>query len=226
MNNKTIILTGFALLALVQLAVPAKMIYNREVILNEGKTYRFKTMPVDPYDAMRGKYLTLDFHISNLIVGKDLGFKSGENIFLKIGTDSNGIAVVKAVYRTRPKGQDYIKAQIAEYYKEPIMENDKDANYKEPTDVISYKHHLRVELPFNRFYMEESLALPAEQAYAESMQRPEQVTVALVSILNGEAVLKDIQINGVAIREIARRNIDRQIYDTTTVEEADTMPVP
>jgi len=54
-RNKQILI--FALVALAQLYVPAKMVWNQESILEEGTEYKFKTAPVDPNDPFRGNTL-------------------------------------------------------------------------------------------------------------------------------------------------------------------------
>ena len=56
-----ILLGVFVLVALMQLFVPANMIWSREKVLNEGKIYKFKTAPIDPNDPFRGKYISLNF---------------------------------------------------------------------------------------------------------------------------------------------------------------------
>ena len=55
MIKMKILLSVFILVALVQLFVPAKMILDREDILDMGKEYKFKTEPIDPNDPFRGK---------------------------------------------------------------------------------------------------------------------------------------------------------------------------
>lgn len=54
MTNKKTLLSVFILVAIVQLYVPAKMILDREDILDTGKEYKFKTEPIDPNDPFRG----------------------------------------------------------------------------------------------------------------------------------------------------------------------------
>ena len=50
MKPRSIRLSIFVLLALVQLYVPARMILQQEAILRTGRTYQFKTAPIDPSD--------------------------------------------------------------------------------------------------------------------------------------------------------------------------------
>ncbi|MFE3848617.1 GDYXXLXY domain-containing protein [Flavobacterium sp. LB3P45] len=39
--------------------VPLQMIFNQENIINTGTKFKFQTVPLDPHDAFRGKYITL-----------------------------------------------------------------------------------------------------------------------------------------------------------------------
>ena len=55
MNNKKFMLLAFIFVALAQLYVPAKMILDREAVLNKGTAYKFKTAPVDSNDILRVK---------------------------------------------------------------------------------------------------------------------------------------------------------------------------
>lgn len=53
--------------------------------------------------------------------------------------------------------------------------------------------------------MDEYKAPKAEAAYRESTRDSTQKTYAVVSILNGDAVAKDVLINGQSIRQVIRQ---------------------
>lgn len=59
--NRNLLLALLVVLAAAQLAVPASMIVQRETVLTQGRVYKFKTAPVDPVDAFRGRYVALRF---------------------------------------------------------------------------------------------------------------------------------------------------------------------
>ena len=69
---------------------------------------------------------------------------------------------------------------------------------------------LAIDYPFDRYYMEESKAYDAELTYRKSQLDTSQIAYALVSIKDGEAVLKDVLINGVSIREIVIKERENQ----------------
>ncbi|HAD98714.1 MAG TPA: hypothetical protein DCG19_14980 [Cryomorphaceae bacterium] len=185
MRTKWITVILFVMVALVQLYIPASMIWAKNEVLESGTEYRFKTAPVDPEDPFRGKYITLNFDENTFDITDPDNWKIGETVYAFLSLDSLGFAVLDSVSKQVPDpGEDYIKTKIA-------------------ATLISFdtSAQLRVDYPFNRFYMEESKAPKAEQAYLQAQRDSSQVTYALVSVKNGDAVLKDVVINGVSVRE-------------------------
>lgn len=188
MNSKKIILPVFILIALVQLYVPAKMIWNREEIIETGIEYKFKTAPVDPNDPFRGKYITLSYDENTVEIKNEKDWKRGEEIYVYFTTDHDGFAKIKSVLKEKPtNNQDFLKAKVR------FVSGDSS-------------NKLTIDYPFDRFYMEESKAYDAELTYRQTQIDTSKITYALVSIKNGEAVLKDILIDGTSIREIVKSN--------------------
>lgn len=185
MKNKKTLLTLFILIVLAQLYVPLQMIFNQEDIIKTGTEFKFQTAPIDPYDPFRGKYITLFFKESEITVKNAKKYISGETIFATITTTKNGFAKVSSISKTKPKHNDsYLKLKIAF-----SLSNDKIA----------------INFPFNRFYMNENIASKAEKIYQESSIQKKNETYALVAIKNGEAVIKDVLINEVSIKELANK---------------------
>ncbi len=186
MNYKKILFPAFALLVLAQLFVPAKMILHQEDILNSGQAYKFKTAPIDPYDPYRGKYINLAFDANTFEVSKESEWDYNELVYVKLTTDDNGFAKIQDISREKPDDQsDYVQA-----------------NSWGKTGVGK---KLRVRYPFNRFYMEESKALEAEETYRASRRDSSMVAYALVKVKNGEAVLENVFINDVPIQEVVEK---------------------
>ena len=65
--NKSLTIGIFVTVAFLQLLIPIQMITSRERILDKGTLYKFRTRPVDPYDAFRGKYvaLSIDYELTS-----------------------------------------------------------------------------------------------------------------------------------------------------------------
>lgn len=189
MNNHKVLLPAFILLALVQLYVPASMILAQEKILKYGKEYKFKTAPIDPNDPFRGKYITLNYEDNTIKIPKESNWERGEVLYAVLKTDDDGFAKIQSVSKERPTGNpDFLKTK---------------ASY---VSAFADSSELTIEYAFDRFYMEESKAPAAEQAYMESSRDARRSAYALVNIKDGEAVLKDVLIDGISIREIVKEN--------------------
>ncbi len=181
MFSKKILIIGFILLACVQLYVPAKMIYDQEDVLMSGNEYKFKAAPIDPNDPFRGKYITLRFEANTFPVQNINEWTINDEVFVQIQTDTAGFAQIKTVSKKRPVNDpDYIKAKIAF-----LMEDE--------------KVNMRLDYPFDRFYMEESKAQPAEDLYRKSIIDSTQIAYALVNVKDGEAVIRYVMIDGRSI---------------------------
>ncbi|MGV3642300.1 MAG: GDYXXLXY domain-containing protein [Adhaeribacter sp.] len=183
MNNKLLPLVLLGLLALVQLYVPASMIFEREEVLDKGRGYQFALEPVDPSDPFRGKYLTLYFRHDTLAMQGLKAVPKAHWGYVTFRQDQTGFARIYRISHTRP-GQtaDYLKARV---------------QYSQEGQRIK----AFVYFPFDRFYLEESKALPAEKAYATAMQDSSQAAYALVKIKDGKAVLEEVYIDGVPVAE-------------------------
>ncbi|GAB4161184.1 MAG: hypothetical protein Tsb0033_18240 [Winogradskyella sp.] len=167
----------FLVVVVVQLFVPAKMILDREEVLKTGITHKFKTQPVDPNDPFRGKYITLNYEMDSAETNDSI-WKRDETILVYLENDSLGYAKVHSVSKEKKDiDRDYVEAKVRWNYG-----NSNTVNF---------------ELPFDRFYMEESKAKPAEDIYRKYNRRRDTLndTYALVAIKNGKAVLKDVYIN-------------------------------
>lgn len=184
--NKKIIWPAFVLMSLAQLYIPFQMIMGKEKVLQTGKEFRFKAAPVDPYDAFRGKYITLSYEQNAYQVANAEEWYSGDVIYVALSDNNEGFATISNVTKEVPAGtSDYVKATISY-----IM-----------SDSIS---NVVIEYPFDRFYMEESKAYNAELAYNESVRDTNMTTYAIVKIKNGDAVISDVIVNGMPVKEAAK----------------------
>lgn len=184
MMGKKIQITGFVLLAFVQLLIPAKMIWEQEHILKKGTEYKFKTAPVDPNDPFRGKYITLSYEASSFNVANEMDWEYGQTIYVVLTTDQKGFAKIASITSEVPEGTEaYVEGSV-------LFVTRNGSN------------QVTIGYPFDRFYMEESKAQPAEITYRNSQRDTTTTTYALVRIKNGKVVLKDVLIDGVPIKEL------------------------
>lgn len=184
MNNKKFILAVFIFVALAQLYVPAKMILDREKVLANGIDFKFRTAPIDPNDPFRGKYISLQFENNVIEIQNEEDWRGGEDVYVILVEDYNGFAKIESVSKTKPSNEfSFVKAKVSY-----VSDNG--------------SQQLTVDYPFDRYYMEESKAYEAENVYIRSLPDSTQKAYALVKIKGGEAVLKDVLINDVSIRDI------------------------
>ena len=176
----------FIIVALAQLFIPAKMILDKEAVLNTGTAYKFKTQPVDPSDPFRGKYVALQYKI-NSFTTNDTTWQRKQKVYVYIENDNLGFAKAKQISATPIiTDLDYIIAEANYYDKRLKM--------------------LRFNLPFNRFYMEETKAKPAEIAHTKA-QRDSRTnnTYALVYVKKGKSVLANVFINDIPISDYVEK---------------------
>ena len=169
----------FIAVVIIQLLVPAKMIYDKEDVLTSVTVYKFKTQPIDPNDPFRGKYVVLNYQLNTAKI-QDSTIKRTDKILLYLKKDSLGYAAIyKASKVNLDIDRDYILVDVDWYN----------------------KHEVGFSLPFDRYYMEESKAKPAEDIYRKFNRRNDPLvqTYATVSVKNGDAVLKDIFIDDKSI---------------------------
>ncbi|MBO6608001.1 GDYXXLXY domain-containing protein [Psychroserpens sp.] len=172
----------FILVALVQLAIPTQMIMNRESILNNGQAFKFKTVPIDPSNPFKGKYISLNY-ANERVKTSTLNLKRGQEIYIVFELDSLGFVQPTDAVIEAPSTGYYVKAK-AQYYD------------------YDNKRMLYFNYPFDEFYMNENKAYEAEMAYREAQfdSLPNNA-YALVYIKNGEAVLDNVFINDIPIIE-------------------------
>jgi uncharacterized membrane-anchored protein len=185
MNTK-ILLPAFILMVLAQLYVPASMILQKERVISEGRAFKFKTAPIDPNDPFRGKYIALTFDETSLTMEDSVNWTYGTPAFVTLTADQNGYAKIMAITTEEPvQTSDYIQAEVDYVLVDSV------------TTVF-------VRYPFDRFYMEESKAPLAEQAYNEAMVDTNQIAYALIQVKDGKAVVTDVVIDGIPIREVVK----------------------
>ncbi|PLX85580.1 MAG: hypothetical protein C0617_03530 [Desulfuromonas sp.] len=173
----------FLLLAALQLLVPASMIYQRETTLTHGVPYRFKTAPVDPYDPFRGRFVRLNVEAGNASVEAGAEFKKGQWAYVLLGKDEQGFAMLKRAHREPPAAGDYLRLKV------------RSASGKT----------VRLKMPFDRFYAEESIAPEIERAYRRSSRRGRQDAFVMVRVKDGRGVIEELYIEDLPILEFLAR---------------------
>ncbi|MEL6811843.1 MAG: GDYXXLXY domain-containing protein [Bacteroidota bacterium] len=182
--NKIVITLGCIVMVAAQWFVPGQMIYEQESVLTQGNPYKFKTQPIDPSDPLRGKYITLRYEMERSTKITDTIWNPNDPIFVYIEEGEDGFAEATAVsQKPLDLDQDYVMARYQ----------------------YSRKGSINFDLPFDRFYMEESKAYDAELAVRETNRNRDSlapVCYALVYVKDDVAVLDNVFIGEKSVKEI------------------------
>lgn len=184
MNRSRIIAFVFLCVALVQLALPASRIWLYEKTLQQGHAFKFRTRPVDPYDAFRGRYVSLSFDAGSAAWNGTEPLPWNAEIFVRVETGPDGFAKFGEATLSPPDGSDYLKVRSL---------------------YGSSGRSTGVEIPFDRFYMEETIAPEAEQVYREhNFRSSPRDAYSIVRIHKGRGVIEQVFIGDKTLAEAAR----------------------
>ena len=185
MKNKTNIIIAFVVLAIIQIAISASMIYKYESTLANGKVYKLRTAPVDPYDAFRGRYVSLSFEGMEIKKPKDLSIYSGLEVNAHLKEGKDGFAYVDSVSLDKPKDEDYVKAVVQQSF----------------ASGASNEETIRLTLPIDRYYMEEDKAPQAEIEYNNATNNVAKKAYVTVRVQSGYSVIEELYIDNTPINE-------------------------
>jgi len=179
----------FVVVALVQLTVAANHLWRSEWTLRTGKPYKFRTRPVDPYDAFRGRYVALAFEQCELPWEGEVPRESFvDSWYAVLSEDANGFAKVLRLTPVRPEGGDFLRVKTTSMTISPDKSN-----------------FVRYSFSFDRFYMEERKAPKVERIYRDNNRwgGTNRTTYAVVRVRNGVGVIEDLFVGDKPIRELA-----------------------
>jgi uncharacterized membrane-anchored protein len=94
------------IVALVQSAALAKIVYDRVALLQTGREVVLKIKPRDPRDPFKGYYSSLNYDISQLdprlMAGGHPEFTAGDTAYVLLRSGPEGHAVPVSLYRSMP----------------------------------------------------------------------------------------------------------------------------
>ncbi len=178
----------FCALAALQVWVPLSMIARREATLRKGAVYKFRTRPVDPYDAFRGRYVALGFENDEGSSTNAQQFAHGQTVYVGVEIGTNGYAVLGDVMPDRPREGDYLRTKV---------HGSRGNNNRVP-----------VRLPFDRFYMNEKDAPNAEAQYRRAGRDQTRSAYVLVRVRSGMAVIEDLYVDDLPILEFLNSPVE------------------
>jgi uncharacterized membrane-anchored protein len=196
----------FGLLAAAQIAVPWRMIQQSEHVLQDGELFRFKTEPIDPADPFQGRYVWLRIEEDYVHLTEPETDAIDYNVtgYAILDTDPQGFAYFSAWSAERPTDHaNYLKTKARG---QAVRWEDRPQFTNPGTHKRTRVHQgLQIDIPFTRFYMEESKA-PRAEVRARQAAREQDCWVE-VRILNGAAVIEDVIAEGQSLRDLARQGL-------------------
>jgi len=132
--------------------------------------------------------------LPGLVSGGVLSDESAQKLIRRTGgsryeEDKQGFARIKSVQPERPGHDNYIKVKIGY--------------------VNRNKNTVSLNLPFNRFYMDEFEAPKAEAAYRASSRKKDSETYITVRVRSGNGVIEGLYIDEKHIREYVKEEHKR-----------------
>ena len=190
MKKFSVIILGILIAA--QFAIPISMIKNWENILRNGELFRLKTRPIDPADPFQGRYVWLGFENNYIPYSKeehpDIAYKAP--IYATIEHGEDGFAHFTEWHREKPTKGHFLKTRARGHRYDQNLAT-KESIYK----------GLRLDIPFDRYYMDEAKAPRAERLTREATRSTN--CWVNVRILNGKAVIEDVFAEGESLRDLA-----------------------
>lgn len=187
---KTMRIAVFIVVALAQLCLPASVLWTRQRTLSQGRVWKFKTAPVDPVDAMRGRYIALRFTAEAIPTSeapKDGHFAYNSFVYVILKEDADGFAMIDHVSTTPLKGDNVVRAEVDGWWDKA--------------------QHVR--FPFNRLWVSEKVAPQAEAVYLANSRRDKQNAYVTVRVRDGDAGLEQLYIDGQPLVDYLRAHAVR-----------------
>jgi len=180
-----------ALLAVVcaaQLAWPAFLLARHERTLAEGAALRFACPTTNAGASIQGLYLVLRCPPLRLPAPSGERFVPGERVYVRIERDADGFARPTGASRERPPQGIYLRVRVAGW---------------------SEARGAALDLPFERYYLGEELAALAQRAFTAGGHKTELQASIDARVRNGRAVIEDLYLGGLPVREYLEREAGR-----------------
>lgn len=184
MKRRDVTLLAFVGICVLQLCAPLSMIAKRELVLQGGDVVRIRTAPVDPYDAFRGRYVALRLELGSVKNPVNLTLTRHQRVYVPFGTNEQGFAEFGDVELTRPVDGVYLATRVQSW--------------------DSRKKIVNVEIPFDRYYLNEKDAPEAEAAYRGHSRGETRDAYVDVRVLRGYAVIEELYVGGKPVLQFVR----------------------
>jgi len=179
----------FVVVALAQLGLPASVVWLRQQTLKHGRVWKFKTEPIDPVDAIRGRYVALSLAAEKVRQDERPAefATSGTPVYVTLKEDAEGFAQVDEIRTKALPGNNVVKVETRYW-----------------SDGWEY-----VRFPFDKFWVDEKIAPEAERAYRENSRREKQNAYVTIRVRDGDAALEQLYIDSQPLRNYLRAHETR-----------------
>ena len=177
----------FAMAALAQWVVPLFGVWQHEQVVARGVTVKIQCLAPDPYDPLRGRYLAVRPQETNVAAPPGLPSDEAVPVWATLALGEDGLATIESLSLEPVAGPTVIRL-IARL---TPCRDDKDKAW--------------VQWPFDRLYVNERIAPEADAIMAQRLRDEKTVVVGEVRLLDGRAVLTDILVDGIPIRELVKQ---------------------
>ena len=199
-KSDSIRLAFYILAVCAALAYPVKKILSFEYPAVPPKLYLFETEIRDPYDPMRGRYVQLNFKQNQVrLPDKNtrlMEWRSDNKCFAVLEKNPDGttrIADLVTDVKQVPEGKNFLRVRYS-YFQ---MDYDQKKHIQMSTGL-----HI-IQFPFDRFYLNESLAPEAERVVRENTRKGK--AYARIKVYeNGNFAMDDLIVDGQPILERLR----------------------
>jgi uncharacterized membrane-anchored protein len=184
---KTLKLVLLGVVALAQLAVPARMALGQHAVLTRGEQLKIRCAPLDPVNPFMGRYVLLNLSGEVAASGTRPGRAGGKHdAWITYTLDGEGFVNPTALHWVRPKDAPSLKVRTW-------------GNVSEGRTTFSY--------PFDRYYMNEQKAPEVDRLLMRGRFRaltvPAHVTVR---VLGETVVLENLYLDDKPVLEYLREH--------------------
>ena len=174
----------FAVAALMQWAVPLAGIWQHERVIARGVAVKLLCAAPDPYDPLRGRYLAVRPAQDRVPAPPGMPEGQAVPVWARLVAAADGLARIESLSLEPVAGPMVIRL---------VARLDPGAD----------EARVSLDWPFDRLYLNERLAPDADALVAERL-RDGTHPDAEIRLLDGRAVLTDVLVDGVSIRDVVR----------------------
>ncbi|GHV01135.1 hypothetical protein AGMMS49521_0670 [Campylobacterota bacterium] len=181
LGKKIALIALFALIA-VHLLVTFGQIARYESVLRFGKTIALSTRSYDPFDAFRGRYITLNIASDEFATTRiSCDRRCDQTLFVTYRDFDGKKSVIDNVYLEKPNTElAYLKLRGV---------------------YDSYNKTVSIDYPYDRLYMQEDAAIAVDRYSSRIFTRANDALV-IVKALNGVGVVSDLIVGDQSISDL------------------------